>query len=40
MDRLVARKRKLDEMCSALGEELYAMKLEQLKDEFKKTSVM
>jgi hypothetical protein len=35
-DRYAARKRKLDELRSVLGEELYGIKLEQLKDEFKK----
>ena len=39
-DRFVARKRKLDKLRASLGEDLYVLKLEQLKEEFKKTSAM
>jgi len=39
-DKFTARKRKLDEARAALGEELYHMKVQQLKDEFMKTSAM
>jgi hypothetical protein len=39
-DCFVARKRKLDELRASLGEDLYVLKLEQLKEEFKKTSAM
>jgi hypothetical protein len=35
-DRFVARKHKLDELRESLGEDLYVLKLEQLKEEFKK----
>ncbi len=36
MDHYAAWKWKLDELRSVLGGELYGIKLEQLKDEFKK----
>jgi hypothetical protein len=39
-ERYIARKRKLDDLRVSLGEELYDMKLEQLKDEFTKASAM
>jgi hypothetical protein len=35
-DHFVARKHKLDELRESLGEDLYVLKLEQLKEEFKK----
>ncbi len=35
-EHYVARKRKLDDLREALGDELYDIKLQQLKDEFKK----
>jgi hypothetical protein len=35
-----ARKRKLDEMRGVIGEELYANKMEQLKEEFKRATAM
>ena len=34
----IARKRKFDDLRAALGEDLYVEKLEQLKEEFRKTS--
>ncbi len=39
-ERYVERKRKLDEMSGALGEELYEARLSQLQDEFLKSSAM
>ena len=39
-ERYVERKRKLDEMRGALGEELYEARLSQLKDAFLKSSAM
>jgi hypothetical protein len=39
-DCFVARKHKLDELRESLGEDLYVLKLEQLKEEFKKISAM
>ena len=39
-DCFVARKRKLDELRASLGEDLYVLKLGQLKEEIKKTSAM
>jgi hypothetical protein len=39
-DCFVARKRKLDELRASLGKDLYVLKLEQLKEEFKKTLAM
>jgi hypothetical protein len=39
-DKFTARKRKLEEAQAALGEELYHMKVQQLKDEFMKTSAI
>jgi hypothetical protein len=36
----VTRKQKLDELCVVLDEELYATKLNQLKEEFMKTADM
>jgi hypothetical protein len=39
-DRYAARKRKLDDMCGVIGEELYAIKMEQLKEEFKRATAI
>jgi len=39
-DRFVTKKRKLDELRASLGEDLYVLKLGQLKEEIKKTSAM
>jgi hypothetical protein len=40
MDRYAARKWKLNEMRGIISEELYAIKIEQLKDKFKKAAEM
>jgi len=39
-DQYAARKWKLDDMHGVIGEELYAVKVEQLKEEFKKGAAM
>jgi hypothetical protein len=39
-DKYTACKQKLDEAWAALGEDLYHMKVQQLKDEFMKTNAM
>jgi hypothetical protein len=39
-DCYAARKKKLDEMHGVIGEELYAIKMEQLKEEFKQAAAM
>ena len=39
-DRFASRKRKLEELRDVLGEELYELKLQQLKEEFMKAAAM
>ncbi len=39
-ERFVSRKRKLDELRDAIGEDVYAAKLRQLRDEYLKASAM
>ena len=40
MDHFACRKRKLEELHDMLGEELYELKLQQLKEEFMKAAAM
>ncbi len=40
MDCFASRKRKLEELCNVLGEELYELKLQQLKEEFMRAAAM
>jgi hypothetical protein len=40
MERFATRKQKLDELRAVLGEELYATKINQLKEEFVKRAAL
>lgn len=39
-DQFTARKHKLDEACVALGEDLYSLKMNQLRNEFLNSTAM